>query len=239
MTITIIFFWIKLVLIAIDALLGCPIMIPTECISQSETLKSSDMKLFQINDSHLPIFIINWFVEVVNLFAPKVLMHEFKRLTRSDQMVTSTLAAVQQPSISNPMSSNQMQLNSILLRLKQIAHLRKSFFIYLDNQIQTKLINSNRPKPVLKDVSSVLPMASSMTNKIPSLDCTRSIIDPNFGSICFPTWTYQPERYFDQHEDDKLIFENITNNPMKFEFCFNCGIHLKPSKRKLSNNLSK
>ncbi|KAF6775702.1 hypothetical protein AHF37_04822 [Paragonimus kellicotti] len=104
---------------AIDALLGCPILLPTS----SSALSYQHLIGFgpAVDEPLLLLFVINWCIEVVNVFAPSIIAH---RSSGAADSSSNNCADIEMTQKSSVLSRQKIAL----IRLEQIAFLRKQLF---------------------------------------------------------------------------------------------------------------
>ncbi|KAF8564322.1 hypothetical protein P879_10613 [Paragonimus westermani] len=145
---------------AIDALLGCPILLPTS----TNSLSYQHLISFgpSVDEPLLLLFVINWCIEVVNAFAPSIIAYRSSDVASS----SSNCADVEM----TQKSSMSLRQKNALIRLEQIAFLRKQLFDCLVS------LDTNN------DV------------QLESASCCRST-----STVCLPTATYEPGEAWDVH----------------------------------------
>ncbi|CAH8628921.1 unnamed protein product [Heterobilharzia americana] len=186
----------------IDALLGCPLLLPTGFANSELTQLLLEDESISIREPHLAIMTVNWFIEAVNVFAPKLL------LTNSSSSQNFHFEAISSTHVSN---SARIYCLSILLRLSQIAKLRHCLYRYLVSVYGAK--DTQRLEAV-EIVETETPNPES--NCAP----TNNTHEVSWSNLRLPTATYQPA----------TCFSNFTSTSCYKEISqprFSCGVHLQ------------
>ncbi|KAF5404345.1 Fanconi anemia group D2 protein [Paragonimus heterotremus] len=104
---------------AIDALLGCPILLPTS----GNVLSYQHLIGFgpAVDEPLLLLFVINWCIEVVNVFAPSIIAYRGPGAADSSSNNCADVEMTQKSSVLS-------RQKNALIRLEQIAFLRKQLF---------------------------------------------------------------------------------------------------------------
>ncbi|KAK4476103.1 hypothetical protein MN116_001325 [Schistosoma mekongi] len=179
----------------IDALLGCPLLMPDIFDGGYLTQLIIKDKKISTSKPHLIIGTINWFVEAVNVFSPTLL---FANPLNSQNF--------QQISPSNMFNSKRIHYLSILLRLIQIAKLRDCLCDYVKMVIHTKdcLLTGNVEGVHNQELQS-------QSHRVPTHDKNNVYL----SNLILPTATYQPEMPFSHP------FVSYNKHPN--QQCFNYG----------------
>ncbi|CAH8647530.1 unnamed protein product [Schistosoma bovis] len=185
----------------IDALLGCPVLVPNMFLNSEATQLITANEPVSIEEPYLVIGTINWFIETVNVFASKLL---FANSSSSQNFHFHTVAST------NVFNSTRIQYLSILLRLIQIAKLRHCLYYYLVIAFKTKDVQ----QPDAVEISDI---------ENPGFQSHRMSTDSEYNvsssNLFFPTATYQPATCFSNHF--------ASYNREVNQVWFNCGVHLQ------------
>ncbi|KAH8865517.1 Fanconi anemia group D2 protein like [Schistosoma japonicum] len=184
----------------IDALLGCPLLMPDIFDGGDLTQLIIKNKKISTSKPYLVIGTINWFVETVNVFSPTLLLAN-SSLSQNFQQISS----------SNLFNSKRINYLSILLRLIQIAKLRYCLCDFLKMVIHTKdCLQTSKVEGVYNKEPQ------SQSHRVP----THNKDNVYLSNLILPTATYQPELPFSHP------FVSCIKHPN--QQCFNCGaIHLQ------------
>ncbi|CAH8642855.1 unnamed protein product [Schistosoma curassoni] len=185
----------------IDALLGCPVLVPNMFLNSEATQLITANEPVSIEEPYLVIGTINWFIETVNVFASKLL---FANSSSSQNFHFHTVAST------NVFNSTRIHYLSILLRLIQIAKLRHCLYYYLVIAFKTKDVQ----QPDAVEISDI---------ENPGFQSHRMSTDSEYNvsssNLFFPTATYQPATCFSNHF--------ASYNREVNQVWFNCGVHLQ------------
>ncbi|KAG5445608.1 hypothetical protein CSKR_203262 [Clonorchis sinensis] len=162
---------------AIDALLGCPLLLsPSGHLPDSDAAQEIHLLDAVKEEPQLLLLIINWCVEAVNVFAPQFVACFTSSGKRSEGRDSSATSQTDHHSCGdNESCPIRLQHSTVLSRLAQIAHLR--------NRLYVCLIRLDRQCPV-------------------PLDCAQdqpSVETQRLADLCLPTATFEPGRTWDSH----------------------------------------
>ncbi|CAH8661802.1 unnamed protein product [Schistosoma rodhaini] len=185
----------------IDALLGCPVLMPNIFLNSKATQLIMANEPVSIEKPYLVIGTINWFIETVNVFASKLLL---ANSSSSQNFHSQTVAST------NVSNSTRTHYLSILLRLIQIAKLRHCLYYYVVMAFRMKDVQ----QPDAVEISDT-ENPGFQSHHIPT-DSEYSVSSSN---LFFPTATYQPAMCFSNHF--------ASYNKEVNQVWFNCGVHLQ------------
>uniref|UniRef100_A0A5K4ERV3 Fanconi anemia group D2 protein n=1 Tax=Schistosoma mansoni TaxID=6183 RepID=A0A5K4ERV3_SCHMA len=185
----------------IDALLGCPVLMPNIFLNSKATQLIMANEPVSIEEPYLVIGTINWFIETVNVFASKLLL---ANSSSSQNFHSQTVASTD---VSN---STRTHYLSILLRLIQIAKLRHCLYYYVVMALRMKDVQ----QPDAVEISDI-ENPGFQSHRMPT-DSEYSVSSSN---LFFPTATYQPAMCFSNHF--------ASCNKEVNHVWFNCGVRLQ------------
>ncbi|KER28844.1 hypothetical protein T265_04386 [Opisthorchis viverrini] len=162
---------------AIDALLGCPLLLlPSGHLPDSDAAQEVHLLDAVREEPQLILLIINWCVEAVNVFSPLFVAHFASSEKQSEGRDSSAASQADRHSCGdNESCPIRLQHPTVLSRLAQIAHLR--------NRLHVCLLRLDHQCPVPLDCSQDQPTVE-----------TQRLAD-----LCLPTATFEPGRTWDSH----------------------------------------
>ncbi|CAH8571511.1 unnamed protein product [Schistosoma turkestanicum] len=185
----------------IDALLGCPVLVPNMFQSCKSTQLIMENKPVSIEEPYLVIGIVNWFIETVNVFAPKLLLADSSN---------SQMFHLQAVTSINANNSDRIHYLSILLRLIQIAKLRHYLYNYLVKVVSLKDVQR---RDVIE--STDIENSGPQYHHVP----INNEYNVSPSNLYFPTATYQPATCFSN------VFTSC--NKEVGQVSFDCSVHLE------------
>nr|CAH8820596.1 unnamed protein product [Trichobilharzia regenti] len=212
----------------IDALLGCPLLLPTEFADTRFTKLLLGDNVVSIKQPHLLMIIINWFIETINVFAPKL------PCVDSSNSQTFSLGAISSANMSN---ANRIHYLSILLRFTQIAKLRYSLYSYLasvfdTNNVQQQDADVDTETEVRRTQVSVAPVNKSGLSwsdlRLPTASFQPAMCYSSVPSTSYGNGSGQPFvtcgvhlQSFLSNDGDCLFARKRTGTSSKFSSCAN------------------